>query len=290
MRDWQHLQIVYAPEVWLIGQAGGRSDIRGAEKPPEWWIYNSAALLPGPVAVAFVSREVMESMRTMGFHGGATRDAAGMDVGLAKLFAGRTLPEEPDAGQVERLRKWIAMIQSESVGGLLPTLWFPEDWWQCPDAESRLMTLVAKAWNGPVYAVYGNSAEEAFACLPKDVQHAMLSRQTLRRPPVVLLRCPPAMIGSLHSHGFHPGFWRDQESGYDMGLKRIFEETPPHERLDELRKWCQLLCSQADRDGLVVTAIHPALTLSMLQSATERKVVEVHATTIEALSKAITHE
>jgi hypothetical protein len=37
MRYWQHYHAVYAPEPHLIGQAGGRSDNQGREKPAEWW-------------------------------------------------------------------------------------------------------------------------------------------------------------------------------------------------------------------------------------------------------------
>lgn len=37
MTDWQVNQRVYAPELWLVGQMGGISDIAGEVKPPELW-------------------------------------------------------------------------------------------------------------------------------------------------------------------------------------------------------------------------------------------------------------
>ncbi len=57
----------------------------------------------------------------------------------------------------------------------------------------------------------------------------MRTRQTLRQAPMILLRCPREMIGQLHSHGFHPGYWRDRETGLDMGLKKIFEREQSRE-------------------------------------------------------------
>lgn len=286
MRDWQHQHIVYAPDPWLIGQGGGRSDIRGAEKPPEWWISGSSSLPAGPVCVAFVDRPVMEDMRRLGFHAGMTRDNEGIDIGLKRIFADQVLDPEPDQNKAGQLKTWLQMIQAESVGGLLPTIWLPYYWWMRGGMAAFLTNLVRQAWNGPVYEVRGSSADEAFGCLPAEVQQRMRERQTLRQSPVLLLRCPRQMIEDLHSHGFHPGYWRDRESGWDNGLIHIFKEVPEGERIEHLRKWCDVLCKQADRDGLIVTAVHPQLTGDLLQMATTRHVVEIEASSPDDLKAA----
>ena len=270
MRDWQHQFVVYAPDPWLVGQAGGRSDIRGAEKPVEWWIKQDK-LPPGPVALAKVSRDVLEAMTVVGFHPGATRDENGIDEGLKRVFASQSRTE-----RVQRLKDWLMMIQAESVGGLLPTVFHPD----------ATLDLVQEAWAGPVYVVHGNTANDAFACLPESVQERMRTRQTLRQAPLILLRCPRGMIDQLHSHGFHPGYWRDRETGLDMGLKKIFErEQSREERIVELRKWCDWLLREAKRDGLIVTAIHPKLTLEELKEASPIDVVEIEASSIEQLKE-----
>jgi len=290
MRDWQHQHIVYAPDPWLIGQAGGRSDIRGAEKPPEWWISGSSRLPPGPVAVAMVDRPVLEEMIRFGFHPGHERDEDGIDVGLKRIFADRRIDnswderdsdqsEKPNTrpGTTEQLRAWLEMIQAESVGGLLPTVWHP----------NATVELVREAWPGPVYEVKGSTAEEAFACLPVEIQQRMRDRQSIRISPIILLHCPTSMVEHLHPNGFHPGYWRNRETGIDKGLERIFAEVPEERRIDELRRWCEFLCREGDRDGLVVTARHPQLTAAMLKAATTRPVLEIKADNIEELKAAL---
>jgi hypothetical protein len=110
-----------------------------------------------------------------------------------------------------------------------------------------------------VYEVRGESAEEAFACLPAEVQERMRPRASLRVNPIILLSCPREMVEQLPSHGFHPGYWRDRQTGTDKGLDRIFSEVPQERRIEELRKWCDFLCREGDRDGLIVVARHPQL-------------------------------
>ena len=270
MRDWQHQYRVYAPDPWLIGQAGGRSDIRGDEKPPEWWVRTGSIRNYGPVAVAVVDRPVMDEMRKMGFHDGFTRDDDGIDVGLKRIFSG-------ERADTTELKRWLERIETECVGGMIPTVWHPK----------ATTEIVKSAWPGPVHEVRGTTAEEAFSALPSDIQRMMKELLSLKRAPIVLLRCPASMISELPSAGFHPGHWRHRERQYDNGLIRICEELPEQDRIPELQKWCKLLCQEADRDGMVVAAVHPLLTADMLRRSTSRCVIEIQARTVQEIPEKI---
>lgn len=268
MRDWQHRHIVYAPDPWLVGQVGGRSDVAGREKPAEWWIANDV-LPPGPVAVIKADRAVVDELVHYGIHVGLKRTAEGYDEGLVYVFATRDRAE-----RIQRLREWLSTIQTECVGGLIPGVWHPE----------ATTALVREAWQGPVFELTGQTAEEAYLCLPEDVRRRATQRLSQRIAPIILLRCPKDVIDQLHSYGFHPGYWRDQKTGLDVGLSRIMEEAvDPTERVNRLRDWCHYLLREAERDGLIVTAVHPALTRDVLERASPRPVVEIEATSIEQL-------
>jgi len=70
-----------------------------------------------------------------------------------------------------------------------------------------------------------------------------------------------------------------------MGLKKIFEDNLPREkRIEELRKWCHYLLREANRDGLIVVAIHPKLTLDELREASPREVIEVQGNSVDELA------
>jgi len=58
---------------------------------------------------------------------------------------------------------------------------------------------------------------------------------------------------------------------------------PREKRIEELRKWCHYLLREANRDGLIVTAIHPKLTLEELKEASPREVITVEANTVSNL-------
>ncbi len=267
MRDWQHRWRVYAPVRWLIGQAGGRSDIRGAEKPAEWW---NPPAGDEPVILLHAPRNVMEELRDWGWHSGMTRDeTTGYDVGLPPCFA----PDLPADEARERLRRWIECIQWECVGGgMVCTVWHP----------AATVAAIRAAWHGPVYEVSAQTGDEAVAQLPEELRQRLTSSAAARRPPIVLLHAPRPVAETLRRHGWHIGYWRNPETGLDRGLERIFSpETPEDQRIGELRAWCRELRREATRDGKILAAWHPHLTAEMLRQASDDPVIVIEAESAE---------
>jgi hypothetical protein len=121
MANWQHQFRVYAPDRWLIGQSGGKSDICGRIQAPQWWNPDGGSRRESPYIVLLKSpRPVAEAMRAQGFHSGNWRDkATDLDHGLIKLYG---TGGDPVAG----LRQWCEAIAREaaSFAGTV-TVWHP---------------------------------------------------------------------------------------------------------------------------------------------------------------------
>jgi hypothetical protein len=267
MRDWQHQFLVYAPSRWLVGQAGGRSDIRGAEKPKEWWLPPSGQ---EPVVILRAPRLVMEALRDRGWHSGMERDpATGLDLGLIQCFE----PGLPPAESRDRLHRWIHTVQWECTGGgMVCTLWHP---------EARL-EMVQAAWSGPVMLVEADSIEAAEAQLPESLRQALAGSATVRLLPIVLLDAPRPVVERLLELGWHIGYWRNPETGIDRGLERIMgPETPPDQRVGELAKWCIELRREAVRDGKILAVWHPEIDETLLARATADPVIPIRARSVD---------
>ena len=269
MRDWQHHFRVYAPCRWLIGQAGGRSDIRGAEKPAEWWNEPTGE---EPVLVLHAPRHVMDELRPLGLHNGINRRADGIDQGMPACFDG------PPAVGKNRLTEWIRTIQWECAGGgLLCTVWHP----------AATLPAVSEAWpRGPVWEVSAETAEGVIEQLPADWRQKLSESSAMRRSPVVFLKAPRPVMEALRGRGFHSGYWRDGATGQEKGLQAIFAASAhPSETSAEfsaaLRKWCQDLQGEADHAGAVVTVWHPEATEELLRTATDRPVLSIVAETVD---------
>jgi hypothetical protein len=236
MKDWQHTRIVYAPDPWLIGQAGGRSDIRGAVKPREWW--SSAAppapstsqLPPGPKPVILLraSRPVAEQLQRFGWHGGYSRDRqTGYDSGLKNIV------REPKQDRPRRLQNWIAMIQREAEDAhALCTIWHPE------------ITLedVRAAHSGPILEIQVEqdnveaAVEAAFDQLPSEWREYLEANPAPNQPPVVILNAPTEVVQELHNK-------------HRWLCERIPEPIPEAE---QLRRWLGLLRRRAAQEGRVL--------------------------------------
>ncbi len=141
----------YAPDPFLVGQGEGKSDISGGINPTKFWRPPNG---DEPVVVLHAPREVMEELRTNGFHGGYSRDPeTGIDTGLRNLFLKKKLSDEK---RNKRLQKCIRVIQWEAVSMVEPavcTLWHPE-----VTAE-----MVKPLVSGRVIEISASTVQEALA-------------------------------------------------------------------------------------------------------------------------------
>lgn len=104
MGPFQKGRRVYAPLEFLAGQAEGRSDISGADNPPNIWVKPPASW---PVALFIGTPEKAKAYReTNGKHSGHNlRDE--VDIGLTAIL------EAPEAERAGKLRAWVSMIEWE---------------------------------------------------------------------------------------------------------------------------------------------------------------------------------
>ena len=151
MQGWQYKRLVYAPARWLIGQGGGRSDIRGAPKLPEWW---NPPTGDEPVILLHAPRAVVEDLRKRGWHFGYTIDkTTGVDVGLPQCF-------DPNVSEPRRrsaLLRWIDMIQEECLSNhSVCAVWYPD----------ATVEMIREVWHGPVREISATTTPEADAQVP----------------------------------------------------------------------------------------------------------------------------
>jgi hypothetical protein len=257
----------YAPEPFLVGQSEGDSDISGAENPPKFWRSASGT---EPVIVLRAPRLVMEALRNKGWHGGFNRDpATGIDEGLCDIFDDTTLglPQRST-----RLRHWIQMIQGEVVSMVDPaicTVWHPA-------INGDMVRPLVK---GKVVEINAATVEEALSQLPPDIHVFRPALETTNNIRVVLLRSSRAVMEVLREEGWHTGHWRDEVTGVDNGVRRLFSSTVDKaKRGDGLRDIVHTLQEEVRQMPKgVVTLWHDEITLEILE---ERgiQVIEISAT------------
>jgi len=265
----------YAPDPFLVGQAEGKSDISGSVNQAKFWRPPAGY---EPVIILRSSRQVMEVLRTKGWHGGYSRDPkTGIDLGLRDLLRDKSLTE------VERRKKfgdWINVIQNEVLSMNEPsicTVWHPTI-----DAD-----FVKSAVKGKVVEIKAASPEEALRKLPGDIRS--------RRDPtinVVLLRSSRETMENLRGHGWHSGYWRDEITGEDNGIRNLLlSNVKKAERNQNLRQIARLMNDQVQSiPNGIVTFWNEKLTADMIKCE-DINVIEITAknptSALEKLKRAI---
>lgn len=260
----------YAPDPFIVGQAMGRSDISGAQNPTKFWRPPNGDEL---VIILHAPREVMEGLREKGWHGGHSRDSAtGIDTGLRDLFADSSLSSE---ARQAKLKDWIQMIQWEVASMVEPaicTIWHPK-----VSAD-----MVRPLTRGKVVEISASSVEDALRQLPPDL-HQPVSR-TIK---VVLLRASRKVMEALRERGWHTGHWRDEITGMDNGLRRLFAST--NDPVTIKSGLCEIATVLHDEAGKnpngIATLWHERITPDML-NIEGIEAIEIHANTpAEAVAK-----
>jgi len=256
----------YAPDPFLVGQAEGSSDISGGHNPPKFW---RSPIGTEPVIVLKTSRVVMEALRNKGWHSGFTRDkATGIDEGLQEVFNDTALTS---VQRNTRLKRWIDMIQWEIASMTEPaicTIWHP-----AVSAE-----MVSPLVQGRVVEISATTLEEALNQLPPDVHLVKGGPLTSESIRVVLLRSSRAVMEILRDDGWHTGYWRDEVTGLDNGIRRLFASTNDQEkRVEGLHELIRTLHQEVRQlPSGIVTVWHPDITVDMLR-AKSIDVIEITA-------------
>jgi len=246
----------YAPDPFLVGQSEGNSDISGARNPSKFWRSPSGM---EPVVLLSAPRAVIEGLRNKGWHAGFSRDGlTGIDQGLAEIFSDSTL----DLTQrTLRLRRWIEMIQWEVASMTEPavcTVWHP----------MVTADMVRPLVKGRVIEIRASTEEEALRQLPLDIHTYRPSPQVPESINVVLLRSPRSVMEVLRADGWHTGYWRDDVTGLDNGVRRLFASTTDKSKRSEgLHNLVYTLYEEARQlPNGVVTLWHDEITPDMVES------------------------
>ncbi len=257
MGPWQAKWRVYAPDPFIFGQGPGKSDISGNRDNARFWTPPSQS---APVVHLTAPREVARQLRDHGLHMGHMRDRnTDYDAGLTSLAA----QQDPSRG----LKKWLDTIlwEAASEEGSVATVWHP----------AFTVEMVQRVYSGAVVPVSGMTLEECLPQLPTQSKR----RPSLCRSHAILLRSSRGVMESLRGHGWHSGYWRDDITGQDNGLRAIAKLPQGDERRAKLAAWVDELASEAEAiPGGVACAWHPDITTEDLAGL--RKVVVIEADSV----------
>lgn len=206
--QWQQRHQVYQPTEFLCGQDATTSDISGREDNVRFWAHNTVASKDYPITVLLAERPVVEIIRNLGFHFGFDRDKlTGKDNGLIALEA---MGWPPDG-----VANWANIVVNEALErGDVPGMWHVPT----PDAkflEGRL--------GRPVKMIEARTVEEAVRRIPKLISAWKASK---------IVWCwrgeGHEVLEGLAYHGWHRGFWKDEVTGLDQGIRQMVDTGKNH--------------------------------------------------------------
>ena len=253
--DWQRGWPVYAPEPFLFGQAGGKSDISGRLNHSLYWnspMNDPIIFLDAPPAVA-------AELRDHGLHMGFARDADGVDSGLRSIVKA--------GSSTEALQGYITTLTWEvaSMRGRVATLW-------CPGLDKE---IVGRAHSGPVRTVQGETLAKCLRlCRGLGLKRNYITSH------VLVVRADRETVETLA--GFHRGYWLDPETGQDRGLM----EAVAGDHVAGLQRWAKHTFVEAERMQAVPLVWHEGIQLHEVQQAfPDRACVEIRLNTAKGISK-----
>lgn len=247
MGPWQKHWKVYAPDPFVFGQAGGRSDISGSLNPIKFWKPPASQ----PIVWLSCPEHIARSLRGWGLHLGYDREAE-IDRGLQRIVT-----------SIERkklLKEWVDMILWEvaSDTSKIACLFHPD-----------IVADELRAVHDDVVEITGESEAE---CLAK-LQARFSLKRNYASSHLVLLRTPKHVIDSMS--GLHRGYYLD-EMGRDQGIKEI-ESMSGIERSSRLRDWVSQVGGEAERIGAIPVVWSDSITREEVQAVTAREVIVVEA-------------
>lgn len=139
---------------------------------------------------------------------------------------------------------------------------------------------------GPVQARYNVYAPDPFlfgqSASQSDISGARNPTKFWQPPtgnePVLLLRCPAAVVSQLRDYGVHTGYQRDPATDIDLGLASVYRAYGE----PSLRKWVDdLQWECVSEDGTVLGVFHPEATLEHLCKVWSGPAHEIVADTLE---------
>lgn len=201
--QWQQRHQVYQPDPFLCGQDATTSDISGRNDTIRFWGGNAPDAKDFPLTMLVSDRSTAEVIRNYGFHFGNNRDKlTGRDNGLISLEA-LNYP-------TEALQEWVNVIVQEALEREdVPGLWHNPP----PDAK-----IIEAKIGRKVVVVEAKTVEDAIRKIPKLIPAWRASK---------IVWCwrgdGHEMLEGLAYHGWHRGYWKDEVTGLDQGIRQAVE-------------------------------------------------------------------